>query len=128
MSVSSQNFRNHSETDFISFAVIHALGFYHAHKRTDRDEYLKIIWENVIPGKHYKFEKRTDVEKLTDFGVGYDPFSVMHYTQDALTRNGKNTIEMIDKEKYPGAVGQRDELTQLDVLRIRRMYNCDSES
>ena len=38
--------------------IFHTLGRFHEHEREDRDEYIKIIWENVEKGniqiKHSK--------------------------------------------------------------------------
>ena len=104
--------------------LMHALGFYHMHKRTDRDNYLKIYWENVLPDLAHKLEKRTDDELLTDFGIGYDPESIMHYSRLAFTKNGNITIETIDG-LLNDKLGQREELSDGDVLRIRKMFKCD---
>lgn len=105
--------------------LMHTLGFYHAHKRADRDKHIRILWENVNPLKKHKLEKRTDEEKLTDFGVGYDMESLLHYPPGAFSINGKNTIEVIDKQLFNGVMGQREKLSPKDILRIRRMYECD---
>jgi hypothetical protein len=34
----------------------HTIGYYHEHSRSDRDEFVKILWHNVKPGMDVQFE------------------------------------------------------------------------
>lgn len=76
--------------------IMHVLGFHHIHRGMDRDKYIKIIWENVLPERIHKLLTRGNDGDLTDFDVGYDVDSLLHYSKDAYSKNGKNTIETID--------------------------------
>lgn len=72
--------------------IMHALGFYHQQSAADRDDYVKIIWDNITPGREHNFRKY-DKERVTDFNVTYDYGSVMHYSGKAFSKNGELTIE-----------------------------------
>lgn len=48
--------------------LLHALGFYHMHSSMDRDNYVKVNYENVIWGLSYAFSKYTS----SNYGTAYD--------------------------------------------------------
>lgn len=103
------------------------LGFHHIHISPNRDDHIKIIWENIAPNAVKNFRKRTDDGRLTDFGTGYDYDSIMHTNSVAYSPTGRITIETVDP-KNQHRIGQRDKLSDGDILRINRMYKCDEKS
>ncbi|XP_075699576.1 embryonic protein UVS.2-like [Rhinoderma darwinii] len=103
----------------IQHELDHGLGFYHEHKRSDRDEYVTIMYENISPDDTGNFNK-ADTNNL---GLPYDYGSVMHYNKYALTINpGEPTIVPKPDPNVP--IGQRDGLSVLDVAKINRLYKC----
>ena len=56
----------------------HAIGFWHEQTRPDRDDYVRIVWANIVPGTENEFKKysRYLVDSLE---VPYDYGSIMHY-------------------------------------------------
>lgn len=51
--------------------LMHALGFWHEQSRADRDSYVYVLWNNIIPGMEYNFKKYS-WDMLQSLGVGYD--------------------------------------------------------
>ncbi|XP_058817725.1 seminal metalloprotease 1-like [Topomyia yanbarensis] len=95
--------------------ALHALGFWHQHSSRDRDKYVRILWENIIPSKKHNFKKCN----CTDFGVAYDYGSIMHYTSMVFSKNGKPTIKPLQEALI---MGQNFYLSTGDALKLRRMY------
>ncbi|XP_017475747.1 PREDICTED: high choriolytic enzyme 1 [Rhagoletis zephyria] len=102
--------------------LMHALGFLHEQNRQERDSYVNIQIQNVQPSAAPNFEK---AQSTIAFGVPYDYGSVMHYSANAFSRNGRPTIVAV----RPGGnqlMGQRDGFSAFDIEKLNKMYNCDA--
>lgn len=93
------------------------------HASHDRDDYVFIHWNNVIPWMTSDFMKYSRSE-VTHFNTTYDYDSVMHYSAYAFSDNGLPTIEPHDKSKLT-VIGQREKLSEKDIIRLNAMYKCD---
>ncbi|XP_055372804.1 zinc metalloproteinase nas-14 [Condylostylus longicornis] len=98
--------------------LLHVLGFVHQQSSPDRDNYVKIIWDNIKKGKKKNFRKYEYTE-ATSFGVEYDYDSIMHYGRKAFSKNGEPTIVAL---KNGVKIGQRKKLSTKDVIKLQRMY------
>lgn len=108
-------------TASIIHELLHILGFHHMHLSANRDDFIEIVWGNVKVEKLKKFKIK---ENLQDLGVEYDYGSIMHYSEYAHSKNGERTIIPL-KNKNGVRLGQRESLSDQDILRINRLYDCD---
>jgi hypothetical protein len=92
----------------------HTVGLYHEQCRADRDQYVRILTDNVDPEKLKNFDKQVDYKVGT-----YDYDSVMHYWSYSFSRNGLPTMVMIDGGLIPG--GQTG-LAPSDIRDIALLY------
>ena len=76
----------------IAHEFIHALGFHHEQNRPDRDQYVKINFQNIYSQNSFNFRKQSS-SRVTTFGVPYDGLSIMHYRSTAFSKNRRPTIE-----------------------------------
>lgn len=82
-------------SSYIVFDCISALGFHHMQSSPDRDEYVKINWQNIKQNKTHNFRKYSS-SSVTNFNFSYDYRSIMHYHQYAFSINDDGpTIEPI---------------------------------
>nr|BAU68230.1 hatching enzyme [Cynops pyrrhogaster] len=103
----------------IQHELNHALGFFHEQSRSDRDNYVTIMTENILPGDIANFNK----ENTNNLGLEYDYSSVMHYGMYAFsTKFGQPSI--IPKPNPDTPIGQRDGLSNLDISKINTLYQC----
>jgi hypothetical protein len=103
--------------------LMHALGFYHQQSTSDRDDYVKIVWENIEPNHEHNFNKYNE-SVVTSYGVDYDYGSVMHYSAKAFSKNGEDTILSLTPNT---TLGQRKGLSDRDVQKLQLMYEAECE-
>lgn len=103
--------------------LLHSLGLFHMQSSYDRDNYVRINYENIEKGREHNFQKYSNTI-VSSFKTSYDLDSVLHYTRNAFSKNGLNTIETRNpRDLY--RIGQRTQMSSGDVRRVRNMY-CHS--
>ncbi|XP_069805665.1 embryonic protein UVS.2-like [Dendropsophus ebraccatus] len=104
----------------IQHEINHALGFYHEHMRSDRDDYVTIRYQYISAADRGNFNKADS----NNLGLEYDYGSVMHYDKYEFTNTtGQPTIMPKPNPNVP--IGQRVGISPLDVAKINRLYQCD---
>ena len=106
--------------------IFHAAGFFHEQSREDRDIYVTVHEDNIVPGKENNFQKYFP-EGGFDHGP-YDYGSIMHYGTHYFTSNGQPTITVNSPPAPHGTtIGQRDTLSQGDIDAMNAIYPCASD-
>lgn len=77
------------KTGTVMHELNHALGFLHEQNRSDRDDYVLIQYENILPKWLRNFKKYNNTQS---FGMPYDYGSIMHYSSKAFSANGGDTM------------------------------------
>ncbi|CAK9085541.1 unnamed protein product [Durusdinium trenchii] len=109
--------------------ILHALGMAHEQSRPDRDAYVYVYESRIKAGQKHNF----DVGEEGDMARPYDLLSIMHYSADAFSTNGKPTIVARDKAfaSYSGTerekikMGNRVGMTQLDADQLADLYTAE---
>uniref|UniRef100_A0AC35TVL7 Metalloendopeptidase n=1 Tax=Rhabditophanes sp. KR3021 TaxID=114890 RepID=A0AC35TVL7_9BILA len=97
----------------------HALGLEHEHARPDRDRYLNVYTDNIVPDGEDQFSK---VDDVNDFGVPFDMGSVMMYENDGFGKNGKKVLSP-KQAVFNEDLGQRQRLSFSD-FKILNFHYC----
>lgn len=105
----------------IEHEFLHAIGLYHHQSRSDRDSYVRIIWNNIPKDKRHNFNKY-NTNMVKHYDIPYDYRSIMHYGGKDFG-NGRMTIQTLDSSKQ-NVIGQRKGVSAGDVELVKRMYNC----
>lgn len=107
----------------VEHELLHALGFYHEQSRSDRDDYVKIWWDQIEEGKEHNFDKYED-DFITDLNTPYDYESVMHYRPLSFNKNESIPTITTTIPYFNQVIGQRLDFSAVDITRLNRMYDC----
>lgn len=111
---------SHTPLGTVLHELGHAIGLQHEHQRSDRDEYVEVFPENVMPANVTQISLVLNTVNYTP----YDFLSIMHYGRKTLSANSGDTIRPREEYiEYLGQIGQRDSLSALDREGVRKMYS-----
>ncbi|KJH50660.1 astacin [Dictyocaulus viviparus] len=99
----------------------HALGLFHTQSRHDRDDFITVYLENLLPGWDTQFVKHTS-ETNYNYNFTYDYGSVMQYGARSVSSNGKPYIIPRDI-KYFTTLGSPF-ISFYEKLMINLHYKC----
>lgn len=103
--------------------LMHVLGFEHEHRRSDRDQFVAINYENIQSSQWHHFDPNKACEEtaLTPFDMN----SVMLYSSKAFSKDGTSqTIQSKVKGQVVREDKSRDGLSRADADSISLLYSC----
>ncbi len=104
----------------IMHEVMHALGYIHEHSRPDRDNYVRVLWNNIELDKQSQFEITPEEFAQPTKGRPFDYNSVMIYGDTDFGRmRGDVTLESLDRDRKVAPVEQGLSPEDLERLRIK---------
>ncbi|XP_068584796.1 high choriolytic enzyme 1-like [Cebidichthys violaceus] len=112
----------------VQHELLHALGFKHEQCRSNRDQHIRILWENIIPGEFYTVYglNLTHTNVHLFIIASYPASTVIVYnvfkSRSAFSKNNQPTIEPIPDPNVE--FGVATEMSQNDITRFNRLYNC----
>ncbi|CAL8372921.1 unnamed protein product [Arctogadus glacialis] len=102
----------------VQHELLHALGFNHEQTRSDRDQHIRVLLQNVQSGMQHNFNKIATLNQATP----YDYNSVMQYHKYAFSKNNQPTMVPIPNQN--AVIGKATQMSQNDITRLNRLYKC----
>jgi len=119
---------------YLEHELMHAIGFDHHQKRSDRDTYIKINWDNIKETPECKNSAEFKKKNTRDWFnfVEYDYCSITHYSYYFCAKD-PNKMTMIPTRGDPETIIKNCKkkdigpFTYSDILAVNRMYNCNGQ-
>lgn len=101
--------------------IMHALGFVHEQSRTDRDEYVEVVWDNIDPRYHPQFAIVPEPLMEALRGTAFDFRSIMLYRPETFAlAPGKAALK--PQGGRPSIEPAQQGLSEGDIQRLKRLY------
>lgn len=104
--------------DEIAHEILHALGFIHEQNRSDRDNFINVLSENIEVNKIENFEKLPDEYMIVSGLSSFDFESLMIYPDWMFAKNGNPTMHAKAGQRIIPGKG----LSTLDRERLNLAY------
>jgi hypothetical protein len=108
---------NWSEHYIICHELMHAMGRFHQHSRTDRNSYITVNYDNIDADCQSQY----NINGGTNY-VEYDFDSLMHYGQWDCSIGGQTMTCKPGYEGWQNQMGQRSHLSSGDIETVSIMY------
>ncbi|KAK0401995.1 hypothetical protein QR680_016084 [Steinernema hermaphroditum] len=115
-----------SGCEYVSVAtheIAHALGFMHEQSRWDRDNYLWIDLNNVIPNKTHNYDNYNKNEN-DNYGKQYDFSGIMHYEDNSFAINSSVPAMYARNSAYQMSIGGAQIPAYGDIYEMNMLYSC----
>ena len=114
-------------TGSIAHELGHVIGLRHEHNRKNRNDYIRINFDNILYHGDYKIKTdRMYYHSTYDFG------SIMHYPPISKHIDVINMslpiFELLENVTYKGEIGQRKCLSKNDVAAVKALFGCENNS
>ena len=103
----------------------HAAGLMHEHTRPDRDDYITVLWDNIIKDKRHNFKKRKHQQSYV-LNKEFDYESIMIYESNC----GEFAIDSKKPclvKKDGSEIFRSIELSKIDAITLNTMYGFKVE-
>ena len=101
--------------------ILHTLGLVHTQKRPDRNETIKVLWDNLEKTNLAKAQYKECFQCKT-YGTQYDCMSIMHYRDYFFSFRRRKTMVPVDPNSDCDLNRDNNELTRSDKDLINAMY------
>lgn len=101
--------------------ILHTLGLVHTQKRQDRNETIRVLWDNLEKTNLAKAQYE-ECSHCETYGTAYDCMSIMHYRDYFFSFRRRKTMVPVDPNSDCDLNRDNNELTRSDKDLINAMY------
>uniref|UniRef100_A0A672YQY1 Metalloendopeptidase n=1 Tax=Sphaeramia orbicularis TaxID=375764 RepID=A0A672YQY1_9TELE len=105
----------------VQHELLHALGFNHEQCRSDRDQHIRVLWQNIQRG-HQLTEYLTFSNKLLTHNSNSSVSHPLCFPRYAFSGNNRPTMEPIPNANVE--FGTASQMSKNDIDRVNRLYKC----